>query len=448
MWPEGAHDITATTKRPLTAGTIFKNSMSALMTILASKEPFYVRCIKPNEIKSPSTINDQRVIHQISYLGLLENVRVRRAGFAFRRDYGKFVLRYKMLCKDTWPNPRGSDRDGTQAILKSQNLDGDVTYGKTKIFIKSPETVFHLEEVRERKLPELIIFLQKMVRGTLARRRAKKMAAALKIGLYFRHYKLRTYVDQLHKTFKNAKQMRDYGKSLQWPEPPKTLSHLRPLFNKAFHRWRAFMVLSKHPRETWEELHMKITAIENLRGKRATWGIERSWNGDYLNNTSDNVDVHFYRDSLKKEGASKVAFSCKTIKFNRHGKVTERALVITTDDRIFKMDPKKKFKTMLKYNLLSDFSKLSISPDGNQIAILHLNQGNDLVFSLTSNDDKIGELVAILSSRLEKANKGKLNIVVSNNLSYNSGKNSKTLSVNSKNTSGTFIKSNTGATFQ
>ena len=48
----------------------------------------------------------------------------------------------------------------------------------------------------------------------------------------------------------------------------------------------------------------------------------RSWNGDYLNNTSDNVDVHFYRDSLKKEGASKVAFSCKTIKFNRHGKVT------------------------------------------------------------------------------------------------------------------------------
>ena len=46
MWPEGAHDITATTKRPLTAGTIFKNSMNALMKILASKEPFYVRCIK------------------------------------------------------------------------------------------------------------------------------------------------------------------------------------------------------------------------------------------------------------------------------------------------------------------------------------------------------------------------------------------------------------------
>merc|ERR1712226_1842231 len=43
MWPEGSHDITKTTKRPLTAGTIFKNSMNALMGILGSKEPFYVR---------------------------------------------------------------------------------------------------------------------------------------------------------------------------------------------------------------------------------------------------------------------------------------------------------------------------------------------------------------------------------------------------------------------
>ena len=96
MWPEGAHDITATTKRPLTAATIFKNSMSALMTILASKEPFYVRCIKPNEIKSPNSINDQRVIHQISYLGLIENIRVRRAGFAFRQDYRLASLDFKV----------------------------------------------------------------------------------------------------------------------------------------------------------------------------------------------------------------------------------------------------------------------------------------------------------------------------------------------------------------
>ena len=42
-----------------------QNSMQSLMQTLASKEPFYVRCIKPNEVKSPSAFDDKRVEHQI-----------------------------------------------------------------------------------------------------------------------------------------------------------------------------------------------------------------------------------------------------------------------------------------------------------------------------------------------------------------------------------------------
>ena len=53
-----------------------------------------------------------------------------------------------MICKKTWPNPSGTDKDGTHEILKSQNRAGDVTYGNTKVFIKSPETIFELEEAR------------------------------------------------------------------------------------------------------------------------------------------------------------------------------------------------------------------------------------------------------------------------------------------------------------
>lgn len=39
MWPDGQQDITEVTKRPLTAGTLFKNSMVALVGNLASKVP-------------------------------------------------------------------------------------------------------------------------------------------------------------------------------------------------------------------------------------------------------------------------------------------------------------------------------------------------------------------------------------------------------------------------
>ncbi|KFW76091.1 Unconventional myosin-Id, partial [Manacus vitellinus] len=91
MWPEGKLSITEVTKRPLTAATLFKNSMIALVDNLALKEPYYVRCIKPNDKKSPQVFDEERCRHQVEYLGLLENVRVRRAGFAYRQTYEKFL---------------------------------------------------------------------------------------------------------------------------------------------------------------------------------------------------------------------------------------------------------------------------------------------------------------------------------------------------------------------
>ena len=65
QWPEGAQAVTEVTKRPKSAGTRFKESMIALVTNLQTKDPFYVRCIKPNEIKSPMRFDDERCLHQV-----------------------------------------------------------------------------------------------------------------------------------------------------------------------------------------------------------------------------------------------------------------------------------------------------------------------------------------------------------------------------------------------
>ena len=58
---------------------------------------FKVRCIKPNEVKSSLTFDYERVKTQVLYLGLLENVRVRRAGFAYRTTYEKFIERFEIF---------------------------------------------------------------------------------------------------------------------------------------------------------------------------------------------------------------------------------------------------------------------------------------------------------------------------------------------------------------
>ena len=89
---------------PETAATQFKTSLNNLMEILMSKEPSYVRCIKPNNYKSANQFDNELVGHQVKYLGLMENLRIRRAGFAYRRKYTEFLDRYKCLCPQTWPN--------------------------------------------------------------------------------------------------------------------------------------------------------------------------------------------------------------------------------------------------------------------------------------------------------------------------------------------------------
>jgi len=53
-----------------------------------------------------------------------------------------------MVSQYTWPNFRGgADRDGVRILIQQQNFDEDVVYGKTKIFVRSPQTLFMLEQV-------------------------------------------------------------------------------------------------------------------------------------------------------------------------------------------------------------------------------------------------------------------------------------------------------------
>ncbi|KAJ8312315.1 hypothetical protein KUTeg_009688 [Tegillarca granosa] len=126
-------------KRPNTAATQFKASLTKLMEILMSKEPSYVRCIKPNDFKKAGVFDEKIVNHQVKYLGLMENLRVRRAGFAYRRPFEVFLKRYKSLCPATWPKFDGPARDGVELLVKHLNYtDDDYKLGKTKLFIRFP----------------------------------------------------------------------------------------------------------------------------------------------------------------------------------------------------------------------------------------------------------------------------------------------------------------------
>ena len=84
-----------------------------------------------------------------------------------------------MISQFTWPNFHGGDaEEGTRVLLEDRKFLKDVTFGKTKIFVRSPSTLFELEKARSQLIPGIVIFLQKMCRGSLARKQYKRMVAA------------------------------------------------------------------------------------------------------------------------------------------------------------------------------------------------------------------------------------------------------------------------------
>ncbi|KAH8095201.1 hypothetical protein JL720_2480 [Aureococcus anophagefferens] len=142
-----------------TAGRKIRDQCGALVAALMQCEPHYVRCVKSNDDKRALAC-DERVSHQCKYLGLPENVRVRRAGFCYRTEYHRFLERFKTLSRATYPREwTGSDRDGAREIVRAAAKlggplatlgdGGETQFGRSKLFVKKPETYFALEKLRD-----------------------------------------------------------------------------------------------------------------------------------------------------------------------------------------------------------------------------------------------------------------------------------------------------------
>ncbi|XP_054706177.1 unconventional myosin-Ic-like [Uloborus diversus] len=183
-------------KRPVTAATQFKTSLSLLMNILMSKEPWYIRCIKPNDQKRSGFFDKNIVSHQVKYLGLMENVRVRRAGFAYKKKYEEFLKRYKCLCPDTWPVYHGNAKEGVQLLIKHLKYKADdYAFGESKIFIRFPKTLFWTEDEFQKFKHKLATIIQAKFRCYIQRKKYLSMQkSATFISCYWRGHLAREYM--------------------------------------------------------------------------------------------------------------------------------------------------------------------------------------------------------------------------------------------------------------
>ncbi|KAK1900154.1 Unconventional myosin-VIIa [Dissostichus eleginoides] len=172
-----------TRKRSPTLSSQFKRSLELLMRTLSVCQPFFVRCIKPNEYKKP----------MLRYSGMMETIRIRRAGYPIRYTFVEFVDRYRVLMPGVKPAYKQEDLRGTCQRIAEAVLgrDDDWQMGKTKIFLKDHHDML-LEIERDKAITDKVILIQKVVRGFKDRSNFLKMRkSAVLIQKTWRGYQCR-----------------------------------------------------------------------------------------------------------------------------------------------------------------------------------------------------------------------------------------------------------------
>uniref|UniRef100_A0A7N6BSV6 Myosin, heavy chain b n=1 Tax=Anabas testudineus TaxID=64144 RepID=A0A7N6BSV6_ANATE len=170
-------------------------NLGKLMTNLRSTHPHFVRCLIPNESKTPGLMENHLVIHQLRCNGVLEGIRICRKGFPSRILYGDFKQRYKVLNASVIPEGQFIDnRKASEKLLESIDVDrSQYKFGFTKVFFKAG-LLGTLEEMRDEKLVELVTMTQALCRGYVMRREFVKMMERRE-SIYSIQYNVRSFMN-------------------------------------------------------------------------------------------------------------------------------------------------------------------------------------------------------------------------------------------------------------
>ncbi|KAF1440223.1 Myosin-4, partial [Pygoscelis papua] len=181
-----------------TVSAVFRENLNKLMTNLRSTHPHFVRCLIPNETKTPGEMDHYLVMHQLRCNGVLEGIRICRKGFPSRILYADFKQRYKILNASAIPEGQFIDsKKASEKLLSSIDVDhNQYRFGHTKVFFKAG-LLGLLEEMRDEKLVSLITHTQAMCRGYLMRIEFKKMNERRE-SIYIIQYNVRAFMNVKH----------------------------------------------------------------------------------------------------------------------------------------------------------------------------------------------------------------------------------------------------------
>ena len=131
---------------------------------------------------TPTDFDSTSVLQQLRCAGMLEAIRIRKAGYSIRIVFKDFTRRYRPCLKAEAAQYDSRPRDAAAAILANLSkampkLADKFQVGFTKVFLKE-ETRSGLEQLLNSACLDQVVAIQAAVRGKLTRDYAKKLRRA------------------------------------------------------------------------------------------------------------------------------------------------------------------------------------------------------------------------------------------------------------------------------
>ncbi|XP_061827499.1 unconventional myosin-X [Nerophis lumbriciformis] len=166
-----------TARRKPTVSSQFRESLHSLMATLSASNPFFVRCIKPNMAKKANQFDPNVVLNQLRYSGMLETVKIRKAGFPVRRTFQDFFNRYKMILMNK-VHTEDEKQSCSELLAHVDNTKKDWQLGKTKVFLKEALEQ-RLEKEREEVRHKAGMVIRAHILSYVARKQYKRALAGI-----------------------------------------------------------------------------------------------------------------------------------------------------------------------------------------------------------------------------------------------------------------------------
>ncbi|XP_022215250.2 unconventional myosin-Ia isoform X1 [Drosophila obscura] len=416
LFPEG-NPRRQTSKKPSTLSSNIRTQLQTLLAAVKHRRSHYVFCIKPNEGKQPHQFDLALVQHQVRYMSLMPLVHLCRTGHCYHLLHVKFFHRYKLLNSLTWPHFHGGSQvEGIALIIRNLPLpSAEFTIGTKNVFVRSPRTVYELEQFRRLRIGELAVLIQKMFRMYHAKKRYQRMRHSqmvissawrtwreCRFGIPFtgrRHlWSLYRVAREEYRSLKYKRQVkwaieviaRYYRQwkirqflltiplrlppntlsplSTEWPAAPGFLADASRLLRSIYHRWKCYIYRHSFDQTARNRMREKVTASIIFKDRKASYArsVGHPFVGDYVRLRHNQQ----WKKICAETNDQYVVFADIINKIARSsGKFVPILLVLSTSSLLL-LDQR---TLQIKYRVpASEIYRMSLSPYLDDIAVFHV----------------------------------------------------------------------------